>query len=212
MKAIIFGATGMVGSEVLHYCLNNDEIESVISIGRRSTGVTHAKLQEIEQRNFLNFSNLEDVLKDVDVCYYCLGVYQTQVDKQTFWEITVGYVSSLIGILERANPEIRFCLFSAQGADQTERTPFLFGKAKGRAEKYLLNSKIRDKYIFRPGFINPSRTSSGFKWYSAIFKPFYKLMPFIGIDAEDLGKAIASVGIKGYNISLLDNSAMRDWK
>lgn len=211
MNVIIFGATGMVGSEVLHHCLNNNKIENVISIGRRSTGITHAKLQEIEHDNFLNFTNLTDVLKKVDVCYYCLGVYQTQVDKQAFWEITVGYVSALISTLEDANPEIHFCLFSAQGADQTEKTPFLFGKAKGRAEKYLLNSSLKDKYILRPGYINPSRTSSNFMWSTAIFKPIYKLMPFIGVDAEELGKAMVDVGVNGNHTAVMENSDIRNW-
>lgn len=211
MKAIIFGATGMVGSEVLQHCLNNSKIKSVISIGRRPSGITHAKLQEIEYSNFLDFSDLENVLKDADVCYYCLGVYQAQVSKEKFWEITVDYVSALISTLETVSPKIRFCLFSAQGADQTEKTPFRFGKAKGRAEKYLIDSKLKDNYIFRPGFINPGRTSTDFMWSAALFRPIYKLMPFIGIDAEKLAKVIVDIGIDGNDLALLENSAMRNW-
>lgn len=211
MKAIIFGATGMVGSEVLQHCLNNNKIENVISIGRRSTGITHAKLLEIEHDNFLDYSYLEDALKDADVCYYCLGVYQAQVDKQAFWEITVDYVSALISALEDANPKIRFCLFSAQGADQTEKTPFLFGKAKGRAEKKLLDSSLKGKYIFRPGYINPSRTSSDSMWSAIIFRPIYKLLPSIGIDADELGKTMVDVGINGNNTAVMENSGIRTW-
>ena len=42
-KAVIFGATGMVGSEVLDICLRSHEIESVTTVGRRKTGLQQAK-------------------------------------------------------------------------------------------------------------------------------------------------------------------------
>jgi uncharacterized protein YbjT (DUF2867 family) len=66
--------------------------------------------------------------------------------------------------LEKVNKELTFCLFSAQGADQTEKSPFRFAKAKGRAEKILLESGVRQKYIFRPGYIKPGRISAQAGW------------------------------------------------
>ena len=95
MKVVIFGATGMVGGEVLTQCLANDEINTVLSVGRRNSGVVHPKLKEVVHGNFLDFTALEDELADVDVVYYCLGVYQAQVSKAQFWEITVDYLGAL---------------------------------------------------------------------------------------------------------------------
>jgi uncharacterized protein YbjT (DUF2867 family) len=209
MKAVVFGATGMVGSEVLHHCLGNDQFEKIISVGRRRTGINHPKLQEIEHKNFIDFSDIDKFLADVDVCYYCLGVYQNQVKKSLFWEITVDYVSALIKAFEKINPDVRFCLFSAQGADQTEKAPFLFGKAKGRAERVLLDSTLSEKHIFRPGFINPGQVTPKFMWSMAIFKPIYKLLPFIGIDAEKLAEVMVTIGISGSKEQVYENSVMR---
>ena len=135
MKAIIFGATGMVGGEVLHLCLKNNQIESVITVGRRTTGISHNKLREIEHKNFLDFSSLAVEWADVDICFYCLGVYQTQVNKEQFWEITVDYQVALVDAIEKVDKEVTFCLLSAQGADPTENSAIRFAKAKGRDEK-----------------------------------------------------------------------------
>ena len=38
MKVILFGATGMVGQGVLQECLRSEEVESVLSIARGTTG------------------------------------------------------------------------------------------------------------------------------------------------------------------------------
>ena len=91
MKALILGATGMVGSQVLKQCLDNDAIRQVVSIGRRQAGIDHPMLKEIIHENFLDFSTLADELQQIDICYYCLGVYQSKVSKEKFWEITVDY-------------------------------------------------------------------------------------------------------------------------
>ena len=37
MNVVIFGATGRVGTEVLHKCLGCDQILQVLTIGRRTT-------------------------------------------------------------------------------------------------------------------------------------------------------------------------------
>jgi uncharacterized protein YbjT (DUF2867 family) len=79
MDALIFGATGMVGTEVLHQCLDSDQIDKVVTIGRHATGVVHPELVEIEHQNFLDFSSMETELTQADICFYCLGVYQNQV-------------------------------------------------------------------------------------------------------------------------------------
>ena len=199
----------MVGSEVLDICLHSHEIESVISIGRRKTGLDHPKLVEIEHDDFLDFSSIENSLHGLDTCLYCLGVYQAQVSKEKFWEITVDYLDALIGSLERTNPEIRFCLFSAQGASSSERSFMRFAKAKGRAENLLLGSQLAEKFILRPGYINPGPKHLNTTFSAKAFKPIYRLFPAIGVDAEVLAKAIVDVGEQGHERTILENRDLR---
>lgn len=209
MNAVILGATGMVGTEVLHQCLSADQIRKVLTIGRHATGVDDTKLREVEHQDFLDFSLLEPELSQANICFYCLGVYQNQVPADSFWKITVDYLAALIDTLERANRDLTFCLFSAQGADPSEKSPFRFAKAKGRAERILLDSSILRKYVFRPGFINPGRKSAQAGWSGWVAKQVYMLIPSIGIDAADLGKVMINVGLNGSIQPTFSNRELR---
>jgi uncharacterized protein YbjT (DUF2867 family) len=209
LNVIVFGATGMVGTEVLYQCLESDKIERILTIGRKATEVKHPKIKEIEHANFLDYSSLEQEMSNADVCFYCLGVYQGKVSKKQFLEITVDYLDALILTLERSRKDITFCLFSAQGADSTGRVPFLFAKAKGLAEKKLLDSEIHTSYIFRPGFIKPGRKSPQFMASMWIFEFVYKLFPRIGIDASELARVIIHTGLNGHEKQILENRDLR---
>lgn len=209
MKVIVFGGTGMVGSEVLDLCLSHSDVTQVVTIGRNKTGFSHPKLKEVEHSNFLDFSSLEAELSDADICYYCVGVYQGQVSKSVFWQVTVDYLNALLLNLEKGNPNIRFCLFSSQGANQKESSLMLFANAKGRAEAMLSKSRLRSKYIFRPGYIAPSRVSTVQTLSAKFFYPVYKLLPFIGIDAHELAKVMVYIGLTGRDDKVFENSEIR---
>ena len=202
----------MVGSEVLDLCLQSHEIESVTTIGRRKVGIEHAKLLEIEHHDFLDFSPIEGDLSECDTCLYCLGVYQAQVSKEKFWEITVDYLDALVRTLEKSNPNIRFCLFSAQGASRDERSLMRFAKAKGRAENVLLDSKLVEKYFLRPGYIKPGPKRLNTTFSAKFFEPIYRLFPAIGVDAEVLAKAIVEVGLRGDERTILENRDLRTFR
>ena len=209
VRALIFGATGMVGSEALDACLQSNEIEALVSIGRRKTGIVHPKLIEIEHSNFLDYSSIEGQLRDYDLCLYCLGAYQSDVSKENFWEITVDYLAELVRTLERLNRGIRFCLFSAQGASTSERSFMRFANVKGRAENILLGSKLAEKYVFRPGYIKPGKYHLNSTLSARMFDPIYRLFPAIGVDATVLARALVDVGINGHDETVLENSDLR---
>jgi uncharacterized protein YbjT (DUF2867 family) len=209
LRVCLLGATGMVGSEVLTQCLNDDRVASILVIGRRSVGVQHDKITEIELENFLDFSSVEDKLADINVCIYCLGVYQAQVSKQQFWEITVDYLNALIKTLVKINYEVRFCLFSAQGASPSGKSPIRFAKAKGRAENILMASRLSEKYIFRPGFIMPGPERKSPSLGERLFRPIYRLFPVFGIDAPDLATVMLKVGINGDQKTIFENRDLR---
>ena len=199
----------MVGGEVLEQCLSNDKIQSVLTVGRRKSGVDHPILKEIKHDNFLDYSTIETELKDVDVCFFCLGVYQAKVSKTQFWEITVDYLAALVRSFELANKTIRFCLFSAQGASTSERSLIRFAKAKGRAENILLASELAEKYIFRPGFIMPGPQSKNATLSAKLFEPVYRLFPMIGIDAPELARVMIDVGLNTHELTFFENRDLR---
>ena len=74
IKAIITGATGMVGEGVLLECLEHPDVEQVLVINRRPGGVSHPKLREIVHADFFDLKPIEPELVGFNACFFCLGV------------------------------------------------------------------------------------------------------------------------------------------
>ena len=209
MNLLLFGATGMVGTEALHAALDELRVTRVVAVVRRPTGVRHAKLLEVQHTDFTDFEPLRPHLQAADACLYCLGVYQGAVSTAEFWVVTCEYLAALIASLERTRPQIRFCLFSAQGADPTERRPILFAKAKGRAERQLTQSALKDHHIFRPGYIHPGRIASRTRIPAWLVSPLFRLVPAIGVEAVALARVMLQVAIAGGERRVYSNADIR---
>ncbi len=65
MKALLFGATGMVGTGVLLECLADDRVTAVMAIGRSPSGRTHPKLTDVLHQDFLHFESLQPNLRRI---------------------------------------------------------------------------------------------------------------------------------------------------
>ena len=190
-RALITGATGMVGSFALQYLLDNELVKEVVSIVRKPGNVSHKKLKEIIHPDFSNFSELSIELAGIDICIYCIGAYTNAVGKQRYLEITCDYQKALTDVLEKTSPDLTFALFSAAGADTSETSRAVFAKAKGMAENQLNRTVFSKKYIFRPGFIKPTGKKRPSTLDYKILQPLYNLV----------GRLVPSVGIKDYELA-----------
>src|SRR5689334_1585805 len=92
---VIVGATGMVGGYALRYALDNSEVKSVTSIGRKKLGISHPKLEQVLHQNFADCSPLANVLSNQDAAVYCLGTYTGSVSDAELRRITVDYTIEL---------------------------------------------------------------------------------------------------------------------
>ena len=209
MHLLLFGATGMVGHEVLHLALADPRIDKVTTLGRRPTGVQHKKLTEVVHADQLDLRPVAETLGRADLIVYCVGVYQNAVPKDEFWRITCDYLAHLLAELKRLGKDPVFCLMGAEGADPSERTPFRFGKAKGRAERFLMESHLTRKYIFRPGYIEPGQVPSRSTIPEWLSRPLFKLIPALGIEAVNLAKVMLETGLTKPAQVLYTNRDMR---
>lgn len=214
-RILLTGGTGMVGRLVLEQLLASPEVGKIVSIGRRQTGLGDDKLREIVHTDFLDLSALASDLANVDVCFHCLGVYQSQVSKKAYFEITCDYQQALTDALSAASPEASFVLFGAKGA-RPDGKGMLFARVKGQAENLLQATGFPKKYIFRPGHIQPTgeRIPPG-GMYRLFFLPImakkFAKNPAIGITDRDLAKAMVTVGIAATEESkIFTNKMIRD--
>src|SRR4051812_18387139 len=88
MKVILFGATGMVGQGVLRECLLAPDVERVLTVGRRATGQSHEKLQELVHKDLLDFSSVEEALTGYDACFFCLGISSAGMTEEDYRRVT----------------------------------------------------------------------------------------------------------------------------
>jgi uncharacterized protein YbjT (DUF2867 family) len=213
-KVLITGATGMVGRCVLNSLLNNNEVGNILSTGRSKTGISHDKLNEIIHDDFMNYDALKEELKDIDACFYCLSVYQSQVNKEEYQRITCDYLQAFVNVLQETNPNAIFVLHGAAGADPTEKSRILFARAKGKAENIVNNALFSKKYIFRPGHIQPSgnRKPPGkfYRFSLPLIGLLFKIIPAIGVTDKNLGSVMAAVGLnRNLSSQVFENKDIR---
>src|SRR6478672_3541254 len=105
MKLILFGATGMVGSGTLREALADPEIEAVLTIGRRSCGVQHAKLREILLPDLFEIGAVEPELVGWDACAWALGISSVGLSEAAYAKVTEELTLLWARALLRLNPD-----------------------------------------------------------------------------------------------------------
>jgi hypothetical protein len=157
IKAIITGATGMVGEGVLHECLNHPDVETVLVINRKPCGVIHPKLREIIHSNFFDLSPVESQLSGYNACFFCLGVSSVGMKEPAYFNLTYTLTLLVAGTLSRLNTEMIFCYVSGAGTDSTEKGKIMWARVKGKTENDLMKLPFKAVYAFRPAFMLPTK-------------------------------------------------------
>lgn len=180
MKAILFGASGMVGQGVLLECLKDPEMTAVLSIGRGPCGRTHPKLREINHGDFMDFSRLESELRGYDACFFCLGTSSAGMSEKDYRHITYDFTLAAAAPLARLNPPMTFIYVSGAGTDSTEKGRVMWARVKGATENALFNLPFKAAYAFRPGAIQPmDGIASKTKLYNVLLRVFGWLFPLL---------------------------------
>src|SRR5688500_10815501 len=109
MNVLLFGATGMVGDGVLHECLADPRVKSVLAIGRSATGRTHPKLREHLRTEFFDYSDLASELAHIDACFFCLGVSSVGMSEDQYHRLTFDLTLAAGRALAAAHPGATFC-------------------------------------------------------------------------------------------------------
>ena len=205
MRVILFGATGMVGQGVLRECLLAPEVERVLAIGRRATGVEHAKLREIVRADFTDFTAIAGELSGYDACFFCLGVSSAGMSERAYRAVTYDVTIAAAGTLASRNPGMTFVYVSGAGTDGSERGRMMWARVKGATENALLAMPFRAAYMFRPAYIQPLhgvRSSSPLtRTLYAVTAPLYPvwkaLFPRYVTTTEEVGLAMLRVAASG---------------
>jgi hypothetical protein len=207
VRAIITGATGMVGEGVLHECLLSDEVEQVLVINRKTCGIIHPKLKEIIHENFYDFSPIESQLQNYNACFFCLGVTSVGKKEPEYTKLTYDLTTHVADTLVKLNTDMTFCYVSGGGTDSTEKGKSMWARVKGKTENHLLALPFKAAYMFRPGYIQPTKglenTLKAYTYIGWMYPFLKKILPSHVCTLKELGLAMIHTVTKGYNNHIL---------
>jgi uncharacterized protein YbjT (DUF2867 family) len=200
MKVILFGATGMVGRAVLRRCLADPSVESILSIGRKPSAVTHPKLRDLVRPDMFDFNVNADELKGYDTCFFCLGVSSVGMSEADYTHVTYDLTMGWAHALARGNPAMRFLYVSGMGTGGKA----MWARVKGRTENDLL-ALLPQAIMIRLGALRPMHgersKAPGGGVVLALLAPLWpilqRLWPNAVITTEELGRAMILAARKG---------------
>ncbi len=208
IKAIITGATGMVGEGVLHECLLHPDVEAVLVINRKPGGVTDPKLKEIIHQDFFDISVIEDQLKGYNACFFCLGVSSVGMKEPEYYKLTYTLTLNVATPLSKLNPDMTFCYVSGGGTDSTEKGRSMWARVKGKTENDLMKLPFKRVFAFRPGYMHPTKglknTNPYYKYMSWMYPLLRLLFPGGVSTLAELGQAMINVARFGYEKQVLE--------
>ena len=205
MKVIITGATGMVGEGVLIECLENKQVIEILSLSRKSCGMTHPKLKECLIPDFLNIEQYAKELSGYDACFYCAGVSSIGMDEEKFTKITYDTTLHVAKTLSQLNPDMVFTFVTGKGTDSTEHGKIMWARVKGKTENALMQLPFKGQYNFRPGFMKHFKEQKNVKTILKVVSWFFLILfPKQSLTLQEVGRAMIQVVNKGYSKNVLE--------
>ena len=147
--ALLFGASGLVGSHVLSQLISNNNYSKIKLFVRSSIDISDPKIEIIQT----DFNNLENHREDIkgDDCFFCIGTTkQNSPDKNEYRRVELE-VPKQIAQIAKSNSVNSFVFVSSGYADPKSSGDYL--KFKGEVEEELKKLNFPKLGIMRPSFL-----------------------------------------------------------
>jgi uncharacterized protein YbjT (DUF2867 family) len=151
--ALLFGASGLVGSHVLNQLISNNNYSKIKLFVRSSIDIIDPKIEIIQT----DFNNLENHREDIkgDDCFFCIGTTKrNSPDKNEYQRIELNIPKQVAQIAKSNNIKSYFFISSGY-ANSKSSGDYL--KYKGLVEEEILNLGFSKTGILRPSFILGNR-------------------------------------------------------
>ena len=189
--ALILGASGLIGNNLLKLLLDSPSFSHVRALVRKPLGLSHPKLEEI----IVDFQNMEQYKQAVgkgDVIFSCIGTTLKKVkgDKQLYKQIDFDIPVNAARFGIEAGYK-QFVLISAHLANA--KSMIFYNRLKGETEDIIQTFPFESIHIFRPSFLIGERKER--RWLELTFG---RLMVYLSPLLPDASKPIeASMVAKG---------------
>ena len=194
--ALLFGATGLVGSHLLNLLIINNNYSKIKVFVRSSIELNDPKI-EIIQTDFNNLKNHREDIKGDD-CFFCIGTTKkNSPDKNEYKRVELE-VPKQVAQIAKSNLVNSFVFVSSGYADPKSSGDYL--KFKGLVEEELKRLNFSKLGIMRPSFLLGNRQEKRvgekigifvFKLLSPLFLgPLKNMKP---IHSETVAKAMIKI-------------------
>ncbi|WP_367619236.1 oxidoreductase [Planococcus shenhongbingii] len=200
--ALLAGASGLVGTELLHILLESPKYEEVKIFVRKRMEIKHPKLEQVlvdynRLENYEEYFNVNDI-------YCCLGTTIKKAGSQeAFRKVDYEYPLKMAELAKKHNAE-NFLIVSALGADPHSKV--FYSRTKGEVEKQLKNLDLHALHIFQPSLLLGDRQEFRLgekiaSFLAPVFSPllFGKLKKYKPVSARRVAYAMYQVGQTDYS-------------
>lgn len=148
-SALVAGATGLVGGELVEQLVADPTYELVTMLVRRAVDLRDPKLHQ----QVVDFDRLEEAAGacGADAVFCCLGTTIKKAGSQAaFRQVDFAYPLRLVELAKAAGAG-RFLIVTAMGADA--RSAIFYNRVKGEVEQALIRLDLPALDIFRPSLL-----------------------------------------------------------
>jgi uncharacterized protein YbjT (DUF2867 family) len=210
--AIILGATGATGGELLKLLLEDNRYSSIKLFLRKPSGSTHPKVTE----HVVNLFELEKHAAGftADEVFCCIGTTKAQTpDKETYYKIDHG-IPVTAARLAKQNGIGTFIVVSAIGASPNSGVFYI--RTKGEMERDVQQLGIAKTHILQPSqIVAPQR--QGRTLEKIVVKVMGLLNPLLvgglkkyrSIKAHDIAKAMVKLANTSYKKNIIPSDRIQ---
>ncbi|XP_002742403.1 protein HTATIP2-like [Saccoglossus kowalevskii] len=158
-SAFVVGYTGEVGKELVKELATSNIFSKVTLLGRRVVEYEDEKLKSLEQKvvDFDKLDEYEDLFKDHDVGFCCLGTTRGKSGVEGFKKVDHDYVLKTAELAKKTGCQ-HFNLLTSVGANKN--SSFLYPRTKGLVESEITDLDFSRLSIYRPSMLLCDRTES----------------------------------------------------
>lgn len=157
MKALVIGATGATGKDLVKKLLADQDFDQVDVFVRKPLGVENPKLTA----HIVNFDQPEEWKNLVkgDVAFSCLGTtLKAAGSKEKQWKVDFDYQYEFAKIAKDNNVD-DYVLVSSYGANSQSK--IFYSRMKGELEEQVKGLHFNKITIFQPGMLERKSSDRG---------------------------------------------------
>ena len=153
--ALIAGATGLVGNELLQQLIRGRQYHTISILSRHEVETSSKRVETI----IVDYNKLTDQqIPEVDDVFCCLGTTMNKAgSKDAFRKVDHDYPLRVAEITRRKGAQ-QYLLVSAMGADETSY--IFYNQVKGEVEAAIAKLNFDAFHVFRPSMLLGERTET----------------------------------------------------